>query len=533
MALSLTQTLVFGFTLFIVTKAGNILMAPYSHCINSHMINLEILSWYLSENGHNVTLLVPEPYRGPYVSFDIQDTNIQVLRFKDPSSVDRATPKLGRCEGFDSLDSFRRMDVNGMRMTEHSTSFKATSDLFADNATLTTLIRSRFQVVITDYFWLCGYAVAAYLKIPLVTVQMLPGAHVMQIPDLYPAISFTPDNYEAISDNMSFFERVRNAWQLFVLRPLQRKYVDWIFYPRFHKIMLEHGFSDPDPNNVFNNITLGFMNSDFLFDYPGPVYSDMLFIGGFFNQWVSKPKKPLYKNVMGVIESSDENGIIVVSFGSMLLDYEVKWAKAFADAFARLPHKVIWRYPQLNTPPLNLGQNTLLMEWLPQPYLLSHPKVKLFISHCGAGAAYESIFHGVPVLGIPLAGDQPANCKKLSDRLFVGKCVDISTLTSETLFAAIQGLLHNSTIRSNARRVSQIFKERVTAHGPNILRSINSVLAEGGAHYLHPKTREMVWYQKYLIDLIVVVFAGVAVLSSTFYYCLCSSPESKSQKKVD
>ena len=41
--------------------------------------------------------------------------------------------------------------------------------------------------------------------------------------------------------------------------------------------------------------------------------------------------------------------------------------------------------------------------------LIGHPKTKAFIAHGGTNGIYEAIYHGVPVVGIPLLGDQSDN----------------------------------------------------------------------------------------------------------------------------
>lgn len=42
-------------------------------------------------------------------------------------------------------------------------------------------------------------------------------------------------------------------------------------------------------------------------------------------------------------------------------------------------------------------------------YLTAHPNLKLFITHGGLLSTIEALHYGIPVLGIPIFGDQKAN----------------------------------------------------------------------------------------------------------------------------
>lgn len=87
-------------------------------------------------------------------------------------------------------------------------------------------------------------------------------------------------------------------------------------------------------------------------------------------------------------------------------------------------------------------ENVLIGKWLPQDDILAHPNMKLFISHCGLGGVIESKYHGVPIVGFPLFGDQPGNAANIEAEGWAVK-VDLGTLTEKSLKNAIEEVLGN------------------------------------------------------------------------------------------
>jgi hypothetical protein len=47
--------------------------------------------------------------------------------------------------------------------------------------------------------------------------------------------------------------------------------------------------------------------------------------------------------------------------------------------------------------------------------LLRHPRISVFVSHCGDTSVYESLDARTPIVGIPLFADQPNVCARLVD----------------------------------------------------------------------------------------------------------------------
>ena len=76
------------------------------------------------------------------------------------------------------------------------------------------------------------------------------------------------------------------------------------------------------------------------------------------------------------------------------------------------------------------------MSWLPQNDLLAHKDIKAFVSHVGHNSLYESAYHGVPVVAVPLFADQFLNAKK-AEQFGLGIAVDYETMDAEQLFETI------------------------------------------------------------------------------------------------
>lgn len=75
-------------------------------------------------------------------------------------------------------------------------------------------------------------------------------------------------------------------------------------------------------------------------------------------------------------------------------------------------------------------------------FILAHPNCKLFISHGGLLSTTETINFGVPVLALPVFGDQKMNAVRITSKGF-GLTISFSELTEERLRNDLDELLGN------------------------------------------------------------------------------------------
>ena len=73
----------------------------------------------------------------------------------------------------------------------------------------------------------------------------------------------------------------------------------------------------------------------------------------------------------------------------------------------------------------------------------AHPNIKLFITQCGLQSVQEAVYHGVPILGIPLFVDQKYNAQKIATAE-IGLQLPFQELTKDRLLTSITAILNDS-----------------------------------------------------------------------------------------
>lgn len=158
-----------------------------------------------------------------------------------------------------------------------------------------------------------------------------------------------------------------------------------------------------------------------------------------------------------------------------------------------------------------MGNNTLIVDWMPQKDLLGHPQTKVFVAHGGTNGVQEAIFHGVPVLGIPLFFDQYDNLLRLQER-GAGKIIELADVNKHSFEQGLQEVLSQDRYRQNMQRLSALHRDQPMHPMDRAVFWMEYVIRHKGAAHLRTQAYDMPWYSYHSVDVVLVLLAAVAVL---------------------
>ncbi|XP_073682423.1 UDP-glucuronosyltransferase 1A6-like isoform X1 [Garra rufa] len=381
-----------------------------------------------------------------------------------------------------------------------------TESLFKNKELIEFLREQNFDAVLTDPALPNGAILAYNLSVP--AVYMLRGmpcgldATATACPN---PPSYVPRFFTRNSDRMSFRERVVNML-VRMIEPLVCKVMYWSFEELTSNFLQRH----VSLTEILSTGAIWLMRYDYILEFPKPLMPNMQLIGGI----NCEIRNPLKKEVEEFVKGSGEHGIVVFSLGSLVSSMPKEKAAIFFKAFGMIPQRVLWRYT--GEVPDNVPENVKLMKWIPQNDLLGHPKAKAFITHGGTHGIYEGICHGVPMVMLPLFGDQGDNVHRMASR-GVGVVLNIHDITAETLVDALNTVINDSSYNQKIEKLSAIHNDRPVQPLDLAVYWTEFVMRHKGADHLRPAAHELNWLQYHSLDvigflLLIVLFVTLATL---------------------
>jgi len=115
------------------------------------------------------------------------------------------------------------------------------------------------------------------------------------------------------------------------------------------------------------------------------------------------------------------------------------------------------------------GQGVVVRGWAPQMRILAHASTGAFLSHCGWNSVLESLWHGVPVVGWPLIGDQLFDSRVLVElgvgvEVASGRCFGgLGSKGSERVRDVVETVLGDGDKARDMRLKATVMKKLVRA----------------------------------------------------------------------
>ncbi|KAJ8008380.1 hypothetical protein DPEC_G00104220 [Dallia pectoralis] len=494
---------------------GRILVFPED---GSHWINMKVILQELHARGHDLTVLRSVeswyvPQNSPlYTSVTVnpapssEEEDLGPDFFSDLMQRSLALRKMFPLRRF--LE--QQKDTMAMLLTFHGGALRVISAILDDAVLVNQLRDSRFDLMLTDPAFSAGVLLAQYLHLPMVyNVRWInAGEAHMTIAPTPP--SYVPMYNSQLSDRMDILQRTENFLRYVTIYVQERL----VIVPIYADLLRRHFPPGADLVSMQRSADMWLMRVDFVLEFPRPTMPNVVYVGGF----QCRPAGPLPDELEAFMQSSGEHGVVVMSLGTLVSALPKEVTEAVAKAFALLPQKVVWRF--LGERPAFLGNNTLLMDWLPQNDLLGHPKTRAFVAHGGTNGLYEAVYHGVPVLGLPLIFDQFDNVLRLQVR-GASRVLEAGTLTTENFLEAIEDVLSNPSYRDSMQKLSRLHRDTPLAPLDSATFWIEYVIRHGGASHLRTNAYDLPWYSYYSLDVVVLLLTPCVALLWVFIF-VCS-----------
>ncbi|XP_052864670.1 UDP-glucosyltransferase 2 [Anopheles cruzii] len=473
-------------------SASDILMITMGGT-KSHKIPFLELAKGLIPRGHNITFLNGFP----------ADFTLNGLQEVTPSGL---VEYIRNYTNWDLLGARMRGDWPLSVWDVFRFPFQICDATLEDKETLDLLGRKFDLLILDGAFPECALGLVYRLGVPFMyinTVGFYTGT--LSLAGNPTPYSTTPVFYRPLTDDMNFYERISNA--------LFTGFIQLLYIPTMLTLQLmvqRHLGSDvPITWNLARNVSFILQNGHTTVTYPRPLLPNVAEIACIH----CKPSLPLPKDLDDFIHSSGESGFIYVSMGSSVKAANMPdhLRKLLIQTFARLPYRVLWKYEASTALLTDLPSNVKIGGWLPQQDILGHRKLRAFVTHGGLLSMFETVYHGVPVVTMPVFCDHDSNAAKAVADGYAVK-LDLETLTSEMLVRAIHKVIHDPKYRKAAKYRQMLLKDQRSTPLETAVYWTEYVIRHNGAYHLQSPSRNLNFLQYYCLDQIVLFFVVVYVI---------------------
>ncbi|MBD2036148.1 glycosyltransferase [Leptolyngbya sp. FACHB-321] len=416
----------------------------------SHLTTHFVLGYELQRRGHRVTFL------------NILDAQDKIL------AADFGFRVIGESErpiGSEAEILTQRGKLSGIASLKHSLK-TAEQDMRVILQDAPAVVKAQeIEALLVDQCSPVGGTVADYLKIPFISLcAALPLNRDISIPPIFTTWSYSPTWRAKVRNRLGY---TLSTVLTKSIRQLTAEYRQkWNLPPHAH------------PNDNYSKLAQ-LSQQPAAFEFPRALPPHFHFTGPYHSSlgrervsfpWDQLTGQPLVYASMGTIQNQIFPVFETIAAACVGLDVQLVLSLGGGmplEAMSSLP-----------------GQ-PLIVSYAPQLELLQ--RAALTITHAGLNTVLESLTHGVPMVAIPIANDQPGTAARIV-WAGVGELIALSHLTVASLRSVIHQVLTQDSYRVQALRLKAAIQssggvqqaasiiESVLASGKPVLRNSGGII---------------------------------------------------------
>ncbi|XP_055846234.1 UDP-glycosyltransferase UGT5-like [Episyrphus balteatus] len=414
----------------------------------------------LIDKGHNVTIVT---------TMAIKDKNPKYNHiFLPPAEEDYAkyqqilSTAAGQSSSFDSYKDIFWANVERVRIQDKAISNPRFKELLENPG-------NKFDAVIIGWvFNTYQIGIAAHFKCPVILSFINhPTSLVLSFSGSPSSLATVPSMFPY--DLMCFKNRLKNMFFALI----------WLVLEEFSEYKMAQYYEYPSYDEMKKNISLVFCASHFVDGRIRALTPGFIEIGGI--QVKEKPDPPP-KDVEEFIETADD-GFIFFSLGTNIktADISPNATMAIFRVLSQSKYKVLWKWDDVDPP--GKSPNIMFRKWFPQDDLLANSKLKLFITHAGKGSTVEATYHGVPMIALPIYGDQFGNAREITEMGY-GLTVNHWNATEDSFRKDFYEVLEKPKYLKAVTKFSQRYRDRPLSPRESVVFWTEYVIRHRGAKHM-------------------------------------------------
>ncbi|XP_046564066.1 UDP-glucuronosyltransferase 1A1-like [Haliotis rubra] len=481
----------------------------------SHCLEIMSIGQALLKRGHDVTLFAvlsdPKSCIGRFDTEAFKEQFTLIVPDLDPS-MQKAHDDIMATAGkiIFNRDYKWKMFLNIMKPMIHN----HCSAAMKDRVVLERLKKDKYDIALVARMpgSECLFAIAAYLGVPTVAVYSYLDPRDTGMPLQSNTI---PHITSSFTNDMTFPERFLNTLSSFVTPLVFKVFIQSIDYS-----VLDKKLEGVDGSDLVKRSLLFIENSDYIIDYPKAVFPNFVQCGGL----TASPANPLSAEMKRYMDAATD-GVVLVTFGSLIKGFPSSLIEKLMSAFGRLKYQVLFKQDKEE-----IRGNIKSMKWIQQNDILGHPNTKVFISHCGKNGFWEAVYHGVPIICMPIHAETFTTAIKVK-KYNIGSRIEIFDDSVDDLFEKIRQVLESTVIRQNMKRMSSLLRDRPEKPADRAASAVEHVLKYGGDH-MRPPSVSFVSYIYADVWVTIAVIVGVITTAVVWICrkCCCKGQTDRKRK---